>query len=175
MRKTVIIVLFMAIIVIAIEGIVESVKKSLEERKRIGDTEIIENLEITEDMDRPDEEYVSIFLNNREDFDYVAEIMTQWPERSIIDLEDSISCKDQELADEIEKNEEFYKHLKNLHDLGEVSDIIKLKTKIEFGLGKPPLGYSRSGWYYWEDMEEKEIFSTVVIDEHWSLEIVPNT
>ncbi|MBD5549639.1 MAG: hypothetical protein HDQ96_00445 [Lachnospiraceae bacterium] len=123
--------------------------------------------------ERTNEEYVSIFLENREDFDYVAEMMKQWPDRSIIDLEDGISSEDQKIADEIENNIEFYEHLKNLHDLKEISDVVKWSDEIEFSFRKPPKNY-HGGWYYWENTEEGGLLKTEVIDEHWTLEMLPN-
>ena len=173
MRKKVIIGLFIAIFLVAAGGIIKSMKNPPEEAKMTSDTEIIEDWEITEDMNRPNEEYISIFLDNREDFDYVAEMMKQWPDRSIIVLEDNISCENQELADEIENNAEFYGHLKNLYDLGEIDRIVKWDEYTKFGFNKPPANY-HGGWCYWDKMEERGMMTAIKIDEHWTLTMLPN-
>lgn len=43
-------------------------------------------IENAESEERTNEEYVSILLDNKEDFDYVARMMQQWPDRSIINF-----------------------------------------------------------------------------------------
>lgn len=69
--------LLLSIITLTAAGmmIISSLKKQMEVKQ-------IENTETS--RERTNEEYVSIFLENREDFNYVAEIMKQWPDRSSI-------------------------------------------------------------------------------------------
>lgn len=123
--------------------------------------------------ERTDEEYISIFLNNKEDFEYVAEMMKRWPDRSIIYLEGGISSENREVANEIKNNTEFYRHLKKLHDLEEIDNIYRWKEKIVFAFSKPPKNY-HGGWYYWDKMEERGISTVNKIDEHWTLVMVPD-
>ena len=121
------------IILMAIGVMIESsLKKQTKEVKQIEDAE---------DVERTNEEYISIFLENREDFDYVADRMNQWPERSSIHFESGILSKNQEITDEIENNEEFCKHLKNLYDLKEIYFVIVEGEKIAFYFSKPPKDY----------------------------------
>lgn len=162
------------------------------------DTESIENVENTE---RADEEYISIFLDNREDFEYVAEIMQKWDfgsiyfERKGVTYGDSKTGKgvgvqkwdlgriyfkkedmingNSEIAEEITTNEEFYIHLKNLYNLGEVSAVARQDGEIEFSFARPPKDY-HGGWYYWENTDEGGLMKTAVIDENWTLEMLPN-
>ena len=84
MRKKV--ALLLALIILMTIGIIieSSLKKQTKEVKQI------------EDVERTNEEYISIFLENREDFDYVADRMNQWPERSSIHFESGILSKNQE-------------------------------------------------------------------------------
>lgn len=60
--------------------------------------------------ERTDEEYISILLDNKEDFDYVAEMIQQWPPGSYIDFnKDSITSGSQiHLADEKGSLQEAY-------------------------------------------------------------------
>lgn len=173
MRKKVIIGLFIVIIILVARGIIKFMKNPPKEAEMIEDTEIIPDAEIPEEMNRPNEEYIAIFLDNREDFEYVAEKMKQWPDVSIIEFGVRISSENQEIAYEIENNTEFYEHLKNLYDLEEIRDVVKWKDNIEFGFSKPPINY-HGGWYYWDDMEEKGIMTAIKIDEHWTLTMLPN-
>ena len=173
MRKKVIIGLFFVIIILVARGIIKFMKNPPKEAEMIEDTEIIPDAEIPEEMNRPNEEYIAIFLDNKEDFDYVAEMMMQWPERSTIELEEGISSEVQEIAEEIENNAEFYKHLENLYSLTEISDILSEGDRIAFNFSKPPINY-HGGWYYWDDMEEKGIMTAIKIDEHWTLTMLPN-
>ena len=154
MKKKVIIGFLVIIILIAIGGIVISFGG--------------------ENAERTNEEYVSIFLENREDFDYVAEKMKQWPDGSIIYFkEDNIFSENSEIVEEISTNEEFDKHLKNLHTLNEVWYVVKWSDWTEFCFRDPPKDY-HGGWYYWESTEEGGLLKTEVIDEHWTLEMLPN-
>lgn len=123
--------------------------------------------------ERTDEEYISIFLDNREDFEYVAEMMKQWPDGNIINLEGDILCENQEAANEIENNTEFYGHLKNLYDLEEIDTIYRWKGTTKFSFSKPPKNY-HGGWWYWDEMRDVGIVTANEIDEHWTLTMLPN-
>lgn len=125
-----------------------------------------------ERYERMRKKYASILLDNKEDFDYVAEIMQQWPDISIIDLENGISSENQEIADEISDNEDFYRHLKNLHDLKKISHVVKLGGETEFQFTRPPMGY-HGGIIYGEDLEA-DYFGRYKIDEYWFLDLIPN-
>lgn len=156
--------------------------ENIESTESIEDAENAESTEMSDRAERTNEEYVSILLDNKEDFDYVARMMQQWPPRSYIDFneDNSITSGSQEITDEIENNEEFYGHLKNLMDLGEVWYVIRATSSldekddsIEFQFREPSKDY-HGGWYYWENTEEGGLLKTEVIDEHWTLEMLPN-
>ena len=147
-EKKIIIGLFIVIILVAARGIIE-------------------------EQERTNEEYVSILLDNREDFEYVAGIMQKWDFRRIYFKKDDMINGNSEIAEEIATNEEFYMHLKNLYDLNEVDSIFQMGDCIEFGFERPSKDY-HGGWYYWEDTEEGGLMKTAVIDEHWTLEMLPN-
>lgn len=134
--------------------------------------DITECIESAENVERTNEEYISIFLDNKEDFEYVADMMNQWPERSSIHFESGILSKNQEIADEIENNEEFYEHLKNLYDLKEIYFVMVEGNKIVFYFSKPPKDYI-GGFIYWENTKDRDLSWAVIIDEHWTMEILP--
>ena len=195
MRRYIIAGLLTVAIVILLEMIVDFVGDQMER------TEIIEDTELIEEQERTNEEYISIFLDNREDFEYVAGIMQKWDFGSIYFeregvtygnpktgksvmiqewtfgriyfKEDDMINGNSEIAEEIATNKEFFRHLKNLYDLNEVSNISQRSDYIEFGFENPPKDY-HGGWYYWEDTEEGGLMKTAVIDEHWTLEMLPN-
>lgn len=126
-----------------------------------------------ENTERMNEEYISIFLDNREDFEYVADMMNQWPDGNFIEFEEGISSDNQEIAHEIENNTEFYEHLKNLYNLKEISDVVKWENEIEFSFSNPPKEY-HGGFFYWKTMEEEGILTANKIDEHWTLVMLPD-
>ena len=129
-KKKVIGFLIAGILIVIGAIIIRFLNKRVEITENIEDEESVENIEDAEGIEseeRTDEEYISILLDNKEDFDYVAEMMCRWDEGSI-DFENGIIAnRNQELADEISNNEEFYGHLKNLMDLGEVYYILMKK------------------------------------------------
>ncbi|MBD5492831.1 MAG: hypothetical protein HDR12_00220, partial [Lachnospiraceae bacterium] len=82
-------------------------------------------------QERTNEEFMAIVTDNQEDFEYVARTMRQWSDGYIdfydnygrrIDFE-NVTSNNQEIADEISNNADFYKSLKNLYDLDEIRDI----------------------------------------------------
>ena len=82
-------------------------------------------------FERTDEEYIAILTDNQDDFEYVARTMQQWDEGSVsfedsygrpLDFDD-ILIKNQEIESEISSNEDFYKSLKNIYELKEISFI----------------------------------------------------
>ena len=122
---------------------------------------------------RTQEDFMDIFRDNREDFEYVAKMMQQWPVRSCIDFDKGISSENQEIADEISNNEEFYGHLKNLYDLKEIRYIIVRKEEIEFHFYKFPSQY-HGVVFYGENIREDDAIRRK-IDDHWMLYMIPNT
>ena len=169
----------LVIILITMGGIViKLINKNIEETESTEGIEIVENMESignTESMKvvgRTDEEYISVLLDNKEDFDYVAEMMMQWPKRSAIDFDkDGVSSDSQEITDEMSNNQEFYEHLENLYNLNEIWFILA-EDEIAFYLRELPKDYI-GGFYYWENTEECDYGRAKIIDEHWTLEILP--
>ena len=123
--------------------------------------------------ERTNEEYMAVLIDTKEDFEYVAKMMRQWPVRSCIDFDKGISSENQEIADEILNNEEFSRHLKNLYDLKEISYIIAWEDEIAFHFYKFPLNY-HGGISYVEIAEDDPIYKNK-IDDHWVLYMIPNT
>ena len=123
--------------------------------------------------ERTNEEYMAILLDNKEDFEYVAKMMLQWPVRSCIDFDKGISSENQEIADEILNNEEFSRHLNNLYDLKEISYVIVRKDEIAFQFYKFP-SYYHGGVSYVEIAEDDPVYKHK-IDDHWVLYMIPNT
>lgn len=152
---------------------------------------------IMRDYDRTDEEYIDVLLANQEDFEYVAQIMQQWEDGILQFRSDGLDniqeyvienkfyvYKNQEIADEIENNQEFYNHLARIRDLGEISSIYILDGNlIEFAFGKNPRNYSISLYYVdnTENLSSDQYpgylgpFPVTIIDEHWILDVFPNT
>ena len=122
---------------------------------------------------RTREEYIAILLDNKEDFDYVAEMMQQWSARSNIDFVGGISSNNQEITDEISNNEEFYGHLKNLYDLKEIDYILIEGDQIAFYFSKFP-SWCHGGVFYAENIREDSSVRRK-IDDHWMLYMIPNT
>ena len=122
---------------------------------------------------RTREEYIAILLDNKEDFDYVAEMMQQWSARSNIDFVGGISSNNQEITDEISNNEEFYGHLKNLYDLKEIDYISIERDRIAFYFSKYP-SWCHGGVFYEENIGEDDAIRRK-IDDHWMLYMIPNT
>lgn len=91
-------------------------------------------------------------IDNKDDFEYVAQMMQQWPDGSI-DFDKGITSTKRKIANEISNNEEFYGHLKNF--------------------SKFPSQY-HGGVFYGENTRE-ENFTRRYIDEHWMLYMIPNT
>ena len=163
---------FLFVITVVIIGgiVIKFASKSIEDIEIIEDMESIEN---TENVEKTNEEYILVLLNNKEDFDFVAEMMMQWPERSSIKFGMEILSDDQEIANEIANNAEFYQHLEDLYNLNEISLIYSEGDCIAFNFSDPPENY-HGGWYYWEDTQKGGLMKTAVIDEHWTLEMLPN-
>ncbi len=163
---------FLFVIAVVIIGgiVIKFASKSIEDIEIIEDMESIEN---TENVEKTNEEYILVLLNNKEDFDFVAEMMMQWPERSSIKFGMEILSDDQEIANEIANNAEFYQHLEDLYNLNEISLIYSEGDCIAFNFSDPPENY-HGGWYYWEDTQKGGLMKTAVIDEHWTLEMLPN-
>lgn len=137
--------------------------------------------------ERTDEEYISILLDNKEDFDYVAKIMTQWSWGYIylddnylsnsqeVVIADHFTTNNQEMASEILNNEDFLRHLQNLYNLGEIKGVFCSKSSngyiVTFNFYDFPKDFD-GGLYYMENMiVGYQIFQ---IDEKWALWMIPN-
>ncbi len=152
---------------------------------------------IMRDYDRTDEEYIDVLLANQEDFEYVAQVMQQWKDGSLrfrsggwnniqeYVIENKFYVyKNQEIADEIENNQEFYEHLARIRDLDEILSIYIYDGKlIRFVFKKTPRNYSISLYYVdnTENLSSDQYsgylgpFPVTIIDEHWILDVFPNT
>lgn len=132
-----------------------------------------------EGRERTNEEYMAILTDNQDDFEYVAKTMQQWSEGYIYFYEkgeridfDNVSSNNPEIENEILTNDDFYKSLLNLYELDEIKAIVITKDAIEFRFSKFPLGY-RGGVSYGENLDK--YYGTHPIDEHWVLQMIPNT
>lgn len=126
------------------------------------------------------EEYTAMLSDNKEDFNYVAEMVEQCSSKSSsgyltfyiktfgengeIEINDRFTTNDRELADAILNNEEFYDHLMNLYNLEKISQILCRRTTggyiIEFQLKD----YQGSLCY----VENREISEeSIPLDEKW--------
>lgn len=112
-----------------------------------------------EKEDRTNEEYMAIFIDNRVDFEYVAEIMQKYPSEHIdfsngfagtskIKINDHFSCSSREIAIEILSDEEIF-----------------------FYFSKFPKDY-RGGVFYKSKIKTNTF--THKIDENWALWMMPN-
>ena len=122
---------------------------------------------------RTKEEYMAVLLDNKENFDYVAEMMQQWPARSNIDFVGGISSNNQEITDELSNNEEFYRHVKNLYDLKEIHNILNEGEETAFYFSKFPSQY-HGGVFYGKNIREEDNIRRK-IDDYWMLYMIPNT
>ena len=145
---------------------------------------------------RSDEEYIAILQDNIEDFEYIAVTMQQWEKGYLsfrsrmpdsgeeVEIDSTFFTNNGEIANEIENNAEFYNHLVSLRELREIT-LIRVKMDgdmIEFAFGKSPCNYSIFLRYVDNvaDFEEKELsdggpIPITIIDEHWVLDVFPNT
>lgn len=120
--------------------------------------------------ERTNDEYISILLENKEDFECVAQVMQQWSEGSI-DFNNGISSANQQIENEITNNDDFKTSLLNLYDLKEISYILIEGDTIAFYFSKFPADY-HGGVFYGKNIEEN--FGTYTIDEDWVLKMIPN-
>ena len=135
--------------------------------------------------DRPNEEYIAVLTDNMEDFEYIAVAMLQWEEGYLtfkphmpdsgkeVEVDDKFYTNNQEIANEIENNKEFYDHLESLRELGEISSIrITMDgNMIEFAFGKIPCDYRMHVCYI---VDEEPGWITMRIDDHWIYSALPN-
>lgn len=122
--------------------------------------------------DRTKEEYIAILLDNKEDFEYVAKMMQQWPARSFIDFNGGISSNNKEITDAISNNKEFYGHLKNLYDLDEIDYVMIGRTQILFYFSKCP-SQCHGCVVYSEEIEGN--VNGDKIDDYWTLDMTHYT
>ena len=158
----------------------------LEDTNDHADYEEIEDLSgNTNNYDRTDEEYIAVFLDNSEDFEYIAQIMQQWEKGYIsfetfgpssteeTEIDDTFYTNEQEMANEILSNEEFYTHLTNLLELQEIYCMAVAKDCVIFYFSKNPTNYRAMLYYYYEE-NSRVGGPRSVIDEHWILQVLPN-
>jgi len=117
-----------------------------------------------------EEDYINVFTENRQDFEYVAKVMGKWASGSI-DFDDGISSANQEIEKEISGNADFNNSLTNLYDLKEISYILIEDDEITFYFSKFPKDY-HGGISYGKNLKEK--FGTILIDDDWALKMLPN-
>lgn len=127
------------------------------------------------------EEYTAVFTENRDDFEYVAQMMKRCDNDSYIsfdyndncmDFEDCVFSNNPELESEISNNKKFYESLKNIYELNEISNIwiSVYSDSIGFNFRRPLRGQS-DRIVYGEDIK---MFSyTHIIEENWALEMKP--
>lgn len=120
--------------------------------------------------ERSNEDYINVFTENRQDFEYVAKVMEKWTSGSI-DFDDGISSANREIEKEISDNEDFNKSLTNLYALKEISYILIEDDEITFYFSKFPKDY-HGGISYGKNLKEK--FGTILIDDDWALKMLPN-
>lgn len=144
--------------------------------------------ENADNYERTDEEYIAVFLDNSEDFEYIAQIMSQWEKGYIqfhsigsdyveeMEIDGKFYTNNQEIADEIMNNEEFYNHLLNMRQLNEITaiQIVKVYDSIEFCFGKNPPNYRGSIFYAFGEEAEELGGPKVEIDDNWVLLVLPN-
>lgn len=143
--------------------------------------------ENADDFERTDEEYIAVFLDNSEDFEYIAQIMSQWEKGYIqfyssfgyseeIGVDKLFYTNNQGIADEIMNNEEFYNHLMSIRQLHEITaiQIVKVYDSIEFCFGKNPPNYRGSLFYAFGEEAEELGGPKVEIDDNWVLLVLPN-
>lgn len=127
------------------------------------------------------EEYIDVFTENKDDFEYVAQIMKQCKKNSCIafdysgcymDFYDCVSSNNPELESEMSKNKKFYECLKNIFELNEIKNISVLvySYSIEFSFRRHLRGQI-DGIIYGEDI--KKCYCTHIIEENWALEMRP--
>lgn len=126
----------------------------------------------SEEPEKTNEEYMAVLIDNKEDFNYVAETIQQWPVRSCIDLDGGISSDSREITNEIRNNKEFYDHLNNIYKLNEIDYIIVLEDEVKFDFRIYPQNYHCSLACV-ESAEDDPIYKHK-IDEHWVLYMIPN-
>lgn len=141
-----------------------------------------------EEDERTDEEYIAVLLDNKEDFDYVAEAIQHWTSVSFpshinfylsdneeIVIDNRFSTNNQEIADEILNNQDLYIHLQNIYSLGEIRRIACNKSSdgymVVFTFFKFPKDF-HGGFIYMESMDYGPPIHK--IDAHWGFEMLPN-
>lgn len=85
-------------------------------------------------------------LDNKEDFEYVAKMMQQWPARSFIDFNGGISSNNKEITDAISNNKEYRWDMPLLKQMF-VSAIIIAMIEFEAGVILNG-GYKLNIWDY---------------------------
>lgn len=120
--------------------------------------------------DRTNEEYISIFLSNRSDFECVAQVLQKWTTGSV-NFNNGISSGNQEIEKEILNNDIFRESLSRLYELKEIDIILIEGNEIAFYFYKFPKNY-HGGIFYGINLESN--ICTYFIDDYWALKVIPN-
>lgn len=135
--------------------------------------------------------YVKLLEKNRDDLEYVAETMKQWPAgviffgdsgkkyADVIYINESFSCKNREIVTELSNDQEFYDHLMALYQLDAFDSIRIYQNSISFDFSNPPEGFHSGLEYYkgstkdYANMYIKDYSYTCILDEHWAVDLIP--
>lgn len=124
-------------------------------------------------------EYTAILLDNKEDFDYVAELVGQCSFKDFsgylnfyvsnteeIKIDNYFATNDQNIANEILSNEEFHDHLLNLYHLEKIDQMLYYSTSEGYVVEFKFKEYYGSLYH----VEGVLVPGASVIDENWVLE-----
>lgn len=135
--------------------------------------------------------YVKLLEKNRDDLEYVADTMTQWPSgviflgdsgkkyANVIYINEYFSCKNKEIVTELSNDQEFYEHLMALYQLDTFDSIRIYQNSISFDFSDPPEGFHSGLEYYKRSTEDysnmyiKDYSYTCILDEHWAVDLIP--
>lgn len=128
---------------------------------------------------RAKDEYTAILLDNKEDFDYVAELVGQSSFKDFsgylnfylsnteeIKIDNYFATNDQNIANEILSNEEFHDHLLNLYYLEKIDQMLYYSTSEGYVVEFKFKEYYGSLYH----VEGVLVPGASVIDENWVLE-----
>lgn len=132
-------------------------------------------------------DYISLLNDNKEDFEYAAEIMGQWSKGNIyfgdfndritgnMKFDSYISCNNKEIIDELSNNQKFYNHVFNIYSLAEIALVNAEEDYISFVINNPPAGCRGSLRYYKNGIDDYLSAGVLQkIDDHWGITIVGN-
>lgn len=120
-----------------------------------------------------EEKYVILFKSNREDFEYVADHLSQYPSHSSIFFSDSVSCNTRELDIDLKYGNRFKDPVMRIYAMNAFDSITVYGDEVVFKLSNPPkdcYGYL----CYYKEVPKAYIDLECVIDGHWVLWIEGN-